>query len=342
MPCEAAPIVTCVGTIKRGINVTERRVPDNEFAVAQIGDHETIFNNNYSVKQLKAMCKWHKLKLSGTKIELQSRLYELLHLSFHARRIQRAWRNHLVTVCNRLRGPAAFKRNECVNDTDFFSMENLDNVTTKQFFSYKCQYDGKVYGFDFNSIYKLIDTGGAHNPYTRNPLPVTIEKDLIRLVILSNIIHQPIELSAVEEEELTPTKRLELEAVSLFQSIDSLGNISTHEWFWALRRTQLIRFIHALADIWGYRAQLQDSVKRDICPPHGEPFRGVDLTSIADLQQHYLRIAGMRIMESMVNRGIDAGARSLGANYVLCALTLVNHDAANALPWLYEAVVQTH
>ena len=40
----------------------------------------------------------------------------------------------------------------------------------------------------------------------------------------------------------------------------------------------------------------------------------------------------------MVNKGINENSCSLGSYYVLCALTLVSQDAANSLPWLYEAV----
>ena len=62
-----------------------------------------IVTNNYNVKQLKEMCRWHKLKVSGTKGEIHRRLYEYLQLSLYARRIQRAWRGRLCVMCNKLR-----------------------------------------------------------------------------------------------------------------------------------------------------------------------------------------------------------------------------------------------
>ena len=43
-------------------------------------------------------------------------------------------------------------------------------------------------------------------------------------------------------------------------------------------------------------------------------------------------------MECMISRGINNASKSLGANYILCALTLVNTDAAENLPWLYQSV----
>jgi len=320
---------------------TVRRVSDEEFKVAQIGEHETVVSKNYNVKQLKEMCRWHKLKVSGTKGELLRRLYEYLRQSLYARRIQRAWRVRLCRLCNKLRGAGYMKRDNCVNETDFFSMEKLSDVAPGQFISYTCPHDGKVYGFDIESLYKLLAKGGVCNPYTREPFPATMNRDVNRLIRLSAVAGQRIHFSAPEEDQLSPEKRLELGVVGLFQSIDALGNITNHTWFWDLGRVQLIRFIRELADIWGYRAQLQDAVKREICPPDGNPFRGVDLPGLPTRSHGGLRRTALGIMEGMVKRGTNPGARSLGANYVLCALTLVSTGAANALPWLYDAVVST-
>ena len=43
-------------------------------------------------------------------------------------------------------------------------------------------------------------------------------------------------------------------------------------------------------------------------------------------------------MELMVNSGINNDCKLLGCYYILCALTLVNSEAAEAMPWLYESV----
>ena len=45
-------------------------------------------------------------------------------------------------------------------------------------------------------------------------------------------------------------------------------------------------------------------------------------------------------MENLISKGINTDSKSLGAFYILSALTLVSHSAAVALPWLYESVVQ--
>ena len=323
----------------KNARVTIQKVSDTDFKILGIGDHQEIMKNNYNVKQLKQMLSFYELKKTGTKRELTDRLYRYLYESLYARRIQDIWKKYLCIELCKLRGPGRLNREVCVNETDFFSLDNLKNIPYKQFISFECQDDKKVYGFDINSLYHLLASGSNMNPYTRKVFPDTMKRNVNKLIRFSSLVGENIEFKKNDEEELSPLKRLELQSVNLFQIIDNLGNLTNHNWFWSLGRVQLIRFIRELADIWGYRAQLSGSTKREICPPDGNPFRSIDLPSLPSKQVISLRRMCLDIMECMVKRGTNHGAQSLGANYVLCALTLVNADAAEALPWLYEAVV---
>jgi len=44
------------------------------------------------------------------------------------------------------------------------------------------------------------------------------------------------------------------------------------------------------------------------------------------------------VIAKLVTSGIDRDSRALGAYYILGALTIVNHEAAMALPWLYQSM----
>jgi hypothetical protein len=46
----------------------------------------------------------------------------------------------------------------------------------------------------------------------------------------------------------------------------------------------------------------------------------------------------LEVLEKLVNSGVDKDSRTLGACYVLGALTIVNDDAATSLPWLFQSV----
>jgi len=142
---------------------------------------------------------------------------------------------------------------------------------------------------------------------------------------------------------LTREKQEELFIVDLFQHINTLGNYSDSEWFIVLQRDELIRFIRHIHDIWYYRANLTQEMKERISPPNGNPFvlhnAHVNLNVITLLTAAELRTICVSIIERMTRRGITREDQCLGAFYVLATLTIVNQDARNALPWLYEAVL---
>ena len=140
-------------------------------------------------------------------------------------------------------------------------------------------------------------------------------------------------------KNISNEKAIELRALSLFQNIDALGNYSNLVWFISLNRNQLIKFIRELMDIWNYRAQLSNETKRNICPPIGDPFRNLSIPYINTEQNLWnVRKVLLDIMEKLVNSGIDRDSKSLGAYYVLGALTLVNTEAAKSLTWLFQSV----
>jgi hypothetical protein len=149
--------------------------------------------------------------------------------------------------------------------------------------------------------------------------------------------------SVVGTQILTREKQEELFIVDLFQHINTLGNYSDSEWFIVLQREELIRFIRHIHDIWYYRANLTQEMKERISPPNGNPFvlhnAHVNLNVITLLTAAELRTICVSIIERMTRRGITREDQCLGAFYVLATLTIVNQDARNALPWLYEAVL---
>ena len=64
----------------------------------------------------------------------------------------------------------------------------------------------------------------------------------------------------------------------------------------------------------------------------------INLNTIFTLSHFSLQKLGLSLIERFIKTGINPESSALGASYVLCALTLVNNDAAEALPWLYQSV----
>jgi hypothetical protein len=325
-----------------------KKIDNEQLNILTIHNYNELTENNYNIQQLKTIAKFYKLKLSGNKKELMNRIFVFLYLSHYIVKIQKIFRGRLQRKFSLFFGPALHRREICTNNTDFVTMEDLKDLHYGQFYSFK-DVDGRIYGFDISSIYNLIYKSndsinnnkiGGINPYNRNKIPSFVMIDLKMIVRTSKILKIKINLEfETNIGVVTNKKTIELKALSLFQNIDELGNYSSPEWFLSLNRNQLIKFLRELSDIWNYRAQLSQEIKQKICPPVGDPFRGFNMSYITN-EHDLLNVKKfiLDILEKFVNDGIDRDSKTLGAYYVLAALTLVNDTAASSLPWLFQSV----
>jgi hypothetical protein len=160
--------------------------------------------------------------------------------------------------------------------------------------------------------------------------------ELNNLINLSKILKIHIDIEIEKDVIMSIEKQINSRTLALFQKIDELGNYTNIEWFTSLTPALLVKFIRELHDIWAYRAQLSDVVKRDICP-NGEPFPNINNLYTCNFNE--LKKISLNIIEKMVYSGINRDNQILGASYVLTALTLVSSGAADAMPWLYFSVV---
>jgi hypothetical protein len=328
-------------TIHLPLQINKKITEDN----IQIPTMETLymlFQYKYTVNQLKTFSKHYKLKVNGNKNELLNRIYSFLYFSKYIIKIQKLFRGDLVRRYKNLRGPAISNRKLCTNSNDFITMEPLDEIPFVYFFSYKSA-DDFVYGFDISSLYNVIlkskDTNTIQNPYNRKDIPGTVIQNIKQIIKLSKILRIPLKLTY--NDSVSPhsfEKTIELKALSLFQNIDSLGNYSDCSWFLVLDRQQIIRFIRELSEIWHYRSQITNEIKEKICPPLGNPFSHLSMNYVNNEPNIYnVKKVVLDLLEKFVNTGVDKDSKTLGAYYVLGALTLVNNNAAIALPWLFQS-----
>ena len=297
-----------------------------------------VYDVKYTRIQLKHLCRLYHLHVTGNKSILKDRLYHYLNTNHHATIIQSFFKNILLKKYIEAKGPGFIHRSKCINVTDFCSLNDLKDISTEQFISYNDK-DGNTYGFDIVSLYTLMNTGnGPHkNPYTREILPHSLYTNVLKIHRLSKFFFKETQLYPVEEV-IDDYKRLEMNVLSVFQDINRLGNYSEYQWLWGLNRKQLIRFIRELLDIWVYRANITYTIRELICP-NRNPFVGIRTNTISFLSWIHLMELSLDIIRCLVTNSNDVQMRCLGSNYVLCALTLVNEEAAVQLPWLYQSVV---
>jgi len=129
-------------------------------------------------------------------------------------------------------------------------------------------------------------------------------------------------------------------AQNLFMEIDQLGNYTQVEWFTNLTRRDNMRYYRLLHDIWSYRAQISNDVKRKICPMW-DPFSNFtnEIVRFNVLTDDEIRTLCLRTMEDIIFTGVAQEFRVLGAFHVLSALTIVSNPARNSMMWLYESVM---
>lgn len=318
------------------------KISDEKFVAPTINNYNELSKYNYNILQLKIIAKKYKLKLNGNKKTMITRIYSFLYLSSYIIKIQKKFRGNLAKKYKLLHGPASLKRKLCTNADDFVTMEPVEDINYHQFISYK-DTDGFIYGFDIISLHNLFlkspDIESIKNPYTRNLIPEPVIKTIKSIIRIAKILKFHINLHYEDDTPIiSSAKMVELRALTLFQTIDELGNYSNSSWFLSLNRNQLIRFLRELTDIWNYRAQITLETKRKICPPIGDPFRLLNMIYIHN-EPNMLNVkkAVLEVLEKIVNSGVDRDSKALGACYVLGSLTIVNQEAATALPWLFES-----
>ena len=349
---------------KQTSNTTVEDDTATNIIIFKPGEYEKMRHVKYSLADLRMLCSHYCIKKSGTKPELTQRIYTFLKQTYYIVRIQRIFRRFISDKYRTLCGPGYLHITNCVNDTDFYTFDKLSNIRPIELFTYQDN-DDKIYGFHIASIFHLIISSYPNitNPYNRSVIPSRVIKNVYEKLIYGTLLGFRVSVKLDDNGDdntitdivmvgsggdvgsvaLTREKQEELFIVDLFQHINTLGNYSDSEWFIALQRAELIRFIRNIHDIWHYRANLTQEMKERICPPSGNPFvlhnAQVNLNVLTLLTDPEIRTICVSIIDRMVRRGVSREDQCLGAFYVLATLTIVNQDARNAMPWLYEAVL---
>ena len=325
---------------------TSTKVRDEDLIIPQVGTISLLFDHNFSITQLKSIIRHHKLKRTGTKPQLRTRIFTYLHFSRCIIMVQKLFRGRLQRTSNALRGPGFLNRDKCLNANDFITLVGIQCIDPYQFVSF-VDNDNFIYGCDIASLYNFINLNPSaehnYNPYNRSSLPITLVHTLKRICILSTILNKPIRLHLEEDEvehPITTKQLLSQKSFEVFQNMNQFGYFSSNEWFLSLSTYNTRRFFLELVDMWEYRLNILYENKVEICPSNnGNPFFNVStmlLNGGGDLYE--LKLHLLKMIEVFVNSGVNHASRSLGTMYVLAALTIVNQSAAESLPWLYNSV----
>ena len=183
MSCEIAPIENIIIP-----NLTEKPIKKKEInkdakkktSITYIEYFEQNINlQQYKIPELKEIARKHKLYVTGTKPVLIQRIRSCFNYSIKIVKIQKLFRGFMVRFFVKNRGPAANDRKICVNETDGYTLEPLNEISFENFFSYRDAKDF-IYGFDLCSLITVFKTKGKIiNPYTRERL----DPDIIQIIL---------------------------------------------------------------------------------------------------------------------------------------------------------------
>ena len=219
---------------------------------------------------------------------------------------------------------------KCNNDEDFYTYEELKDIPSKYFYSY---IDDKKFrwGFDIRSFDKLISMNYP-NPYTTEPIPQNIiseVKEKIKL-LKGESGYEDLTDSIVRERKDAIKQKI----VDLFSYIEQSGYTCQIDWFTSLTVRRLKELYRQLEDVWNYRSQLSNQMKRNICPPNAEIFNTpmievMNYNCKEDLQELILH----EVMK-FTNANSDSD-RKLGFMYFLIAFGMVSQPCYLAhIEWL--------
>ncbi len=319
--------------------------------------------------------------MSGNKPQLIERIETFLIRREKATLIKSKYRGYLVRKSFQLRGEGFRHREKCVNETDFFTLEPLVEIPFERFFSYTDEKDFTYGFDLFSLVQYYKKMGNVMNPYNRCHFTETLLERISLLNYLVRIIFPDVYFAYKEEERklqssfqntelrfirpsnyiqnpiqgITYTelyekhrriqniqnKPLETRIQELFIEIDALGNYTQSSWFLNLGKDDLVRFFVKLHRHWHNRNALPP-LTRDRIACIRPPFLEID----PNLDFHLINLEETRrvcihVMEYFVFTGINEEDRRLGCMHLLSVLTLVSNPTRMALPWLYDALVDT-
>jgi hypothetical protein len=307
------------------------------FYPTKYSEYGWIKERKYTIHDIISICDFfnYPIKRKIKKVMIEE-CYDYLRKCYFSFKIQTVWKRHIIKYFKKSQGPAIFNRRICNNMDDFLTTEQMSEIDYYFFISFKDK--DFVYGFNVISVYNLLKKNTPFNPYTRNPFPPEFVEMIYKRMKLNYLLKKTDHPIYHEIQLPSYDNRL----TGLFQKMDSLGNYTQIEWFLKLGTVQLRRFLLELYDIWDYRSQLTPSNKIRICPPYGKPFMHIPLQSIEanttmdiPLLREYCYLA----MDEFINKSDQHEYQCLGCYYILSALTLVNQEVAEAMPWLYQSVV---
>ena len=288
-------------------------------------DNFTVTSKDYTIQELTYFCKnviKHKKLYKYKKqdyFELVCNYYYEHKYPIQAiSKVQSYIRLYLLQTRINLHGIASLNRGICNNTEDFYTYDPIQDIDYDYFISYK-DTRNNYWGFDIRSLKKLIDMN-YNNPYTIEEFSNTCKETVTKLLSyldkhkISSII-----INTVVSDRLLIIKQ---RFVDFFSQMEYAGYSCDVDWILNLNASKLKTVYRGLEDIWNYRANLSQSVKREIAPPDGQLF----VMPVSDyiICNNKLELQDILSIELLKICNASGPNMNLGFMYVIIALCTVS------------------
>ena len=284
-------------------------------------------------------------------------------------KLQRYIKKSLNLFKQNLHGPAFNNRQLCVNDSDFFTLDELKDIPNDDFFSFN---DEKkfLYGFSIDSIIQLILKSDENyceqfsrkiknknntnsqskicyyqfikilynhyskikimNPYTRFVIDNKIKLKAIRLYA-----RKEYDTNRVEQvEEVINIKTLvKNKCLNIFQKIDMFGYQTNLNWLYNQNQTVLKIFYKKLALLWNFEFGLNNEARYKISRSYNI-FINLHDIMISKQDKYTLLDKILEPVNAMVSNGQTDSDKQSGCIIVLYAMAFIDNRCILANPWL--------
>lgn len=293
------------------------------------------------VKDIRYTLSYYGQPITGKKSVLLNRLSryfnEIIIYEPHLDKIkiiQRNYRKYLNRKLLRVKGPGYFDRTLCVNDYDFYTCQDKEEIEGKYFISYK-DHKNFIYCFDVRSLQKLIHNSNGQipiNPYSLSEFPVSLLANIEHIV---DHLTKNNEYEEFDEPEMTAEQLHRDKIVSVFHKLDELDNHTKSDWLTKLTLKNLNKFYNGLIEIWTFRAGLTDEIRNAIVP--GGQLFNLNQTQLSHIKNRKkVQSIIVDVIDKLISSAEVRSDRVLGSLYVLTALSEVSKECAQSNQFLLQ------
>lgn len=224
-------------------------------------------------------------------------------------------------------------RNKCVNDTDIVTM---DFIEPKYFVSVKFGISkNNKYAFDIRTLKNFLDSKNMYHPFTHQEMTDDDIKSLENAVKKFNKNNMSLDY---EKPELTKQQHIQALATEFCGHCNNIGYIIDSKWFMDLPILILKKLYSICEDIWNYRSQMTESIKKKIVK-NGKLFtmNPYELEQLTD--RDYLLTTIIKEWLKICNEAVDDAHKGTGIMLMITGITNYSQSCRDAYPFLYQAIL---